>query len=172
MATAPKLDHSIDGIEEYDNPLPSWWLYGFYLTIAWAFVYAVMYPSTWFWQGTQKWSQDGQWTQEMTVANATYPKPTLESEAAKMPKLATDPAVLASGGELFRKNCAVCHGANAEGKIGPCLTDDTWLYGGDPKDILTTVYDGRPKGMPTWRKVLGEKRCLEVATYVYSLTHK
>ena len=161
MAT-PKLDHSIDGIEEYDNPLPAWWLYGFYITIAIAVIYSIMYA---------RFDQQAQWTQEVAAAEARYPKPTLETMAARIPKLATDVAAQAGGAEIFRKNCAVCHGVKAEGKIGPSLTDSTWLYGGEPIDILTTVVGGRPKGMPAWNKVLGDKRCLEVSSYVYSLTH-
>jgi cytochrome c oxidase cbb3-type subunit 3 len=159
----PKLDHAVDGIEEYDNPLPAWWLYGFYLTILIAIVYSAV---------NFNFSQQAMWSQEMAAAQVRYPKPTLESQAARIPKLATDPEVLGGGAEIFRKDCAVCHGQQAEGKIGPCLTDDTWLYGGEPLDLLTSIDGGRPKGMPAWNKALGEKRCLEVASYVYSLTHQ
>jgi cytochrome c oxidase cbb3-type subunit III len=158
--------HVVDGIEEYDNPLPRWWLYGFYLSIAFAFFYAIVYPSLWFWNGTAGWTSTAQY--EATVQNA--PKPAVAAAPVDLEKMASDANVVAAGKDLFKTYCAACHGDNAEGKIGPPLTPHQWKYGGDPESILTTIRNGRPGGMPVWSKVMTDDKIQTVAAYVYSLS--
>lgn len=157
-------EHVVDGIEEYDNPLPSWWLYGFYVSIVFAVIYSVMYPSFWFWNGTARWTSSAQYE----VMLAGVPKPVVKQ--VDLPKLAADPNVVAAGHELFKTYCVACHGDNAEGKVGPPLVPHKWRYGGDPDSILTTIRGGRPGGMPVWGKVLPEEKIETVAAYVYSLS--
>jgi cytochrome c oxidase cbb3-type subunit 3 len=160
--------HEVDGIQEYDNPLPRWWLYGFYASIAFAIAYAVMYPSLWFWHGTTKWSSAAQYEQIMQNA----PKPSVAAAPhVDLEKLAADQATVAAGREIFKTYCVACHGENAEGKIGPPLVPHRWRYGGKPDEILTTIRGGRPGGMPTWGKVLPEEKIETVAAYVFSLSH-
>lgn len=169
-------EHVADGIQEYDNPLPRWWLYGFYLTIAIAAVYCVLYPCTWFWNGTQNWSSAGQLAADI----AAYPPKVKElasaEEANEIVKMSKDPAIVAAGKTIFATNCAVCHGDDARGKIGPNLRDHDgdagWRYGGSAKDILTTIRGGRPKGMPVWGKVMSPEKTEHVAAYIYSLRYK
>lgn len=170
MSDALKREHVVDGIEEYDNPLPRWWLYLFYLTIAFAGVYCVVYPSTWFWGGTQGWSSSGQYEAAMAEAGKAAPARTATTVSPEeVARMAHDPAALAAGKAVFAKNCAVCHGEKAEGKIGPSLVDGTWLYGSEPSDLLETITNGRPKGMPKWGKLLKPEEIQSVAAFVYSL---
>ena len=159
--------HVVDGIEEYDNPLPRWWLYGFYLSIVFAFIYAIVYPSLWFWGGSSSWTSAGQYEAIMAAA----PKPVETVAKVDLEKLAADPKVLEAGHELFMAKCTACHGKEAEGGIGPTLKPHKWRYGGKPDDILTTIRKGRKGGMPTWGKVLSEEKIQTVAAYVYSLSH-
>ncbi len=86
-------------------------------------------------------------------------------------RLAQDPNALKVGSRLFLQNCSVCHGSNAKGGRGyPNLTDDAWLYGGEAKDILTTLHYGRVGGMPAWRDQIGEDGVRAASEYVLSLS--
>ncbi len=91
--------------------------------------------------------------------------------APAVEKLSQDPNALKVGSRLFLQNCAVCHGSNAKGAVGyPNLTDNAWLYGGAPENILTTLHKGRVGGMTAWRDQLGEEGIRSVAEYVLSLS--
>lgn len=158
-------EHVVDGIEEFDNPLPRWWLYGFYLSIAYAIGYSIVYPSLWFWNGTSHWTS----TQQYEAAVAAAPK--VVAAKVDLVALSGDPAVVASGKEVFKTYCTACHGDNAEGKIGPPLVAHKWRYGGDPDAILTSIRSGRPGGMPVWSKALPDEKIQQVAAYVYTLSH-
>lgn len=172
MEVAPVAEvrpHVIDGIEEYDNPLPRWWLGLFYFTIAFAVVYSVMYPSFWFWPGTTRWTEAKQW--EEAIANAPTPVST-PPPVVDLAKMAADPSIVATGQQMFKTYCVVCHGENAEGKVGPPLVPHHWRYGGDSESILTTIRGGRPGGMPVWSKALSEDKIEIVAAYVFSLQNR
>ena len=158
----PILDHSADGIEELDNPLPRWWLYLFYGTILFAFYYATVYPSFWFWKGTSGWTQEKQWASQAPPKKA-------DPEALDLTALAAKPEIVEAGRKVFMSTCASCHGNNAEGKIGPCLTDSVWKYGNEDKDILATIRKGRPGGMPAWGSFLKPDQVAAAATYVHSI---
>lgn len=159
---APLLDHSADGIEELDNPLPRWWLFTFYASIIFSIFYCVKYPSTPFWHGTSGWTQEKQWA-------STAPPKKVEKALASLAEMAARAEVLAEGKKTFTSTCASCHGNNAEGKIGPCLTDKEWRYGNDDKEILISIRKGRPKGMPAWETFLKPDQVANVAAYVHSI---
>ena len=93
--------------------------------------------------------------------------------APAVEKLSQDPNALKVGSRLFLQNCAVCHGSNAKGAVGyPNLTDNEWLYGGEPEHILTTLHKGRVGGMPAWRDQIGEDGVRAASEYVLSLSPK
>ena len=86
-------------------------------------------------------------------------------------KLSENPNALKVGSRLFLQNCAVCHGSNAKGALGyPNLTDNDWLYGGAPENILTTLHNGRVGGMAAWRDQIGEEGVRAVSEYVLSIS--
>ena len=86
-------------------------------------------------------------------------------------KLSENPNALKVGSRLFLQNCAVCHGSNAKGALGyPNLTDNDWLYGGAPENILTTLHNGRVGGMAAWRDQIGEDGIRAVSDYVLSIS--
>jgi cytochrome c oxidase cbb3-type subunit 3 len=120
-------EHVADGIEEYDNPLPRWWLHLFYATIAFAAVYAMLYPSLWSWNGTLSWSSASQYDTQVAGAPSRH----VAKAATDLETLARNPDVVAAGKSIFMTTCAMCHGDNGEGRVGPRLTDSTWKYGGD-----------------------------------------
>ncbi|MDN3696839.1 MULTISPECIES: cytochrome-c oxidase, cbb3-type subunit III [Vibrio] len=88
-----------------------------------------------------------------------------------IPDIAADPDAIKVGQRLFLQNCSQCHGSDARGQKGfPNLTDDAWLYGGEPQAIVTTVMKGRIGAMPSWKDALGEQGVKEVVSYTLSLS--
>jgi cytochrome c oxidase cbb3-type subunit III len=147
-----------DGIEEFDNPLPNWWLGLFYATILWAVLYAVHYHFI------AHRSMPKRLAAEMAAADRRWPQ---QAAAAAETTLAITPAAVAAGEAIFKANCTVCHGEDMRGKIGPNLLDTVWIHGGRPQDILHTITVGVPaKGMITWGPILGPEKIAQVAAYV------
>jgi len=158
------VGHAIDGIEEFDNPLPRWWLLMFYASIVWAVVYQVLYPS-WFGQGYLGWSQHTQYSDEIKEATVKYPV-----KVININDFISKPEQIEKGKQVFQQNCVSCHGPAAKGLIGPNLTDSTWIHGGKPEEIVNTITKGvAAKGMPTWGPVLGNEKVAQVASFVISL---
>lgn len=145
-----------DGIEEYDNPLPDWWLGLFWFTIVWAFAYTLHYHFI------AERSQEKALAAELAAAEARY----TPAAAAEGP-LELTAAMAEAGRAVYQTNCLACHGARLEGGIGPSLTDGTWIHGGSPEDVVKTVTDGVPaKGMPAWGGILGAERIRQVTAYI------
>jgi cytochrome c oxidase cbb3-type subunit III len=147
-----------DGIEEYDNPLPNWWLGLFYFTIVWAIVYAVHYHFI------AHRSQTGRLAAEMAAAAKRWPE---QAAAAQATTLAVTEEAVEAGEAIYKANCVPCHGADMKGGIGPNLLDTVWIHGGKPEEILHTITVGVPdKGMLTWGPILGPEKVAQVAAYV------
>jgi cytochrome c oxidase cbb3-type subunit 3 len=146
-----------DGIEEYDNPLPDWWLGMFIFCIFWAVGYAVDYHFI------SDRSQAKSYDAEIADALVRYPAPDTNATAAVTPEN------IEAGKTIFAQNCTGCHGADMHGKIGPNLTDDTWIHGGTLPEIQATITNGVPdKGMLTWGPILGPDKVAKVAAFVWS----
>ncbi len=167
--SAETTGHTWDGdLAEYNNPLPAWWRWLFYLTIAFSIVYLILYPGLGSsWKGLLGWSQVGQLREETQLAERQYGPLYEKFAATEVKDLARNPAALAIGQKLFLNNCAQCHASDGGGSRGfPNLTDRDWLWGGEPKDIKTTITEGRNGVMPPWGAVLGEEGVKSVAHYV------
>ena len=145
------MGHEWDGIEELNTPLPRWWLWAFYASIAWAAVYVVLYPA---WPlldrataGVLGWSSTGQLEAELKHEQAQR-APLLRAIAdTPIDRLADDPrlmqAAIEGGRAAFKVNCVQCHGSGAAGSKGyPNLNDDDWLWGGDVATIHYTITNG------------------------------
>lgn len=160
-----------EDLQEYNNPLPRWWLWMFYITILFALGYLALYPGLGKYAGALGWSQENQYEQEMQAADSKY-SPIFKRYANQdLATLSHDPEALKVGQRLFLNYCATCHGSDAGGAPGfPNLTDNDWLYGGAPDTIKTTILDGRNGAMPPFGPVLGEQGVNEVAAYVMSLS--
>jgi cytochrome c oxidase cbb3-type subunit 3 len=160
------LDHNYDGIQEYDNPLPGWWVWTFWLTILFAFPYTVYYH---FGEGP---SLDQAYEAEVADhANqllATYGK--LAPDAPTILKYRDDAVAMAGMASLFRSKCAQCHRADGTGMVGPNLTDDRWINVKAVTDIAKVIQDGVVlKGMPTWKDQLTDTQIVLLASYVTKL---
>jgi cytochrome c oxidase cbb3-type subunit 3 len=146
-----------DGIEEYDNALPDWWLGLFWFTIIWAAAYALHYHVI------ADRSQEKHLAAELAAAEARWPAAAASDEFAVTAQLAT------AGQAVYQSNCVACHGPALEGGIGPNLKDEAWIHGGEPRQVLHTVMEGvAARGMPGWGAILGPEKARQVAAYVLS----
>ena len=168
----PTTGHVWDeDLAEYNNPLPRWWSWLFYLTIIFSLVYLVLYPGLGSWQGTLGWSQVGQLEREQAAAAKQYGPLYEKFAGTEVVALSKTPAALAVGEKLFLNNCAQCHASDGGGSRGfPNLTDRDWLWGGDAKAIQATIAEGRTGTMPPFGGALGEQGVKDVAHYVLSLS--
>jgi cytochrome c oxidase cbb3-type subunit 3 len=163
--------HEWDGIKEYNTPLPKWWLNLFYLTIAFAFVYFVLYPALGSFAGTSKWTSAAQHDADAKAADARI-RPLFDAFASKpLDQLVLDADAQRLGRSVFANNCATCHGSDARGAKGfPNLTDQDWIWGGAPETVLATIVNGRQAAMPALEAVIGADNVPAVAVYVQSLS--
>lgn len=165
--------HVWDGdLREMNNPLPRWWVGLFIITVIFGLAYLFLYPGAGTFKGQLGWSSHGQYDAEVAKGNKEI-EPIYARFAAMTPEqLANDPQAMGIGDRLFQNNCAQCHGADAKGSKGfPNLTDNDWLYGGDPATIKTTLEQGRIGNMPPMAAAVGSADDVRnLANYVLSLS--
>ncbi|AHD08203.1 cytochrome-c oxidase, cbb3-type subunit III [Phaeobacter gallaeciensis] len=182
--------HSWDGIEEFDNPMPRWWLWTFYATIIWAIGYTVAYPA---WPGIQSatagvlgWNSRALVAEEIAAVNEANAPINSRLEEIELASISTDPELngyaVSAGSAVFKTWCAQCHGAGAAGAKGyPNLLDDDWLWGGSMEDIHATIAhgirneesdDARYSEMPAFGRdeLLEKEEIDQVVNYVMSLS--
>jgi cytochrome c oxidase cbb3-type subunit 3 len=164
--------HTWDGdLREYNNPLPKWWLWLFYITVVFGLVYFVLYPGLGTWKGIKGWTQAAQWEQENAAAEAKVAAYLAPFASMTVPELAANAQAMATANNLFQNNCAQCHGADGGGARGfPNLANADWQWGGDPDSIVQTIANGRVAAMTPWIDVLGEEGVDAVVAYVQQLS--
>lgn len=160
-----------EDLREYDNPLPRWWMWMFYITIVFALGYLAVFPGLGSYRGTLGWSQTGQYEEEMKRADAQYGPLFNKYLGQDLAVVAADEEARRMGERLFVNYCAQCHGSDARGAKGfPNLADTDWLYGGEATQVKTTIMEGRNGIMPAMGAVLGSEGTRDVAHYVRSLS--
>ena len=161
-----------EDLTELNTPMPRWWMFLFYLTIAFGLGYLVLYPGLGSYAGTLKWTSTGEHKAELAQAEKDYGPLFDKYKNQDLRVVAADPQAHAIGERLFLTYCAQCHGSDARGNKGfPNLTDKDWLYGGEPDTIKTTIMQGRHGVMPPMGAALGSEKDVEnVANYVLSLS--
>lgn len=194
--TVQTTGHAWDGdLQEFNNPLPNWWLWTFYATVVFAIIYWVLYPA-WpvgkdYTKGvmneityttsegktkTTHWNTRALLLKEMQEARESQAKYLQDINASTFEQIASDEEKSAfaysSAKVLFADNCAACHQAGGNGVIGyyPNLLDDAWLWGGSFKKVQETISNGRTGSMPGFKSRLTEKQTSDVADYVLSLS--
>ncbi len=165
-------EHVYDGIQEYDQKLPNWWLFTWYITMVWFVVWWLSYYQL----GMGRTDEE-----EMALA-AAYIKQEQDKALEgvsdeKLWAMSRDPVVVAAGKETYTTTCAACHGGDLSAMLagnklpGLPLHDNEWKHGGTPTQILGIVRKGAPdvtKGMPAWEPVLGTRRVVEVVAFILS----
>lgn len=189
--------HSWDGdLQEFNNPLPNWWLWSFYATVLFAVIYWIIYPA-WPVAGTYtkgvlntityKTDDGGEVTTHWNT-RALLMKEMQEGKTARKAQEYKEKVAASSYGEIladeemlaftrstakviFADNCAACHGSGGAGVIGlfPNLVDDAWLWGGSAADIEQTITAGRTGFMPAFKETFDEQQLDDVASYVLHL---
>ena len=160
-----------ESLEEYNNPLPNWWRWLYYITIVFGLVYLLLYPGLGKFAGTYKWTSTGQYESEQARAAERYGPLFAKFSSMDIPAVAGDPQAREIGQRLFLNYCAQCHASDAHGSRGfPNLADNDWLYGGDPATIKATIVNGRNGIMPPLGPVLGDKGVKDTAHYVLALS--
>lgn len=194
--TVQTTGHAWDGdLQEFNNPLPSWWLWGFYATVVFALVYWVLYPA-WpvgntFTKGTMNdityktadgkevtthWNTRSLLMKEMQDAREAQAKYVDEIKTASYADIkASDEKtafVYSKAKVLFADNCAACHQAGGDGVMGayPNLLDDAWLWGGSFAQIEQTIANGRNGAMPSFKKSLSEAQINDVSDYILGIS--
>jgi cytochrome c oxidase cbb3-type subunit 3 len=165
--------HVWDGdLREMNNPLPRWWVGLFIITIVFGTVYLYLYPGLGSYGGASGWTSKGQLEAEVAKGNAEVAPLYAKFAAMGFEDVAKDPQAHVIGERLFMNNCSQCHGSDARGGKGfPNLTDNDWLYGGKPENIIETITKGRIGQMPVMAAAVGSSDDVKnVANYVLSLS--
>ncbi|MER8950217.1 cytochrome-c oxidase, cbb3-type subunit III [Mesorhizobium sp. M0809] len=180
--------HEWDGIKELDNPLPRWWVITFYITIAWAIGYTVVYPAwpmlTSATRGVLGYSSRKDVKNELAAAEVAKGKYVAAIQAKTVSEITADDTLrefaVAAGGAAFKVNCVQCHGSGAQGSKGfPNLNDDDWLWGGNAEQIQQTIAHGirfasdpdtRLSEMPAFGDIITTDQIKQVGAYVASLS--
>lgn len=166
-------EHEIDGIQEYDNNLPRWWVWSFVLCVIWSFGYYVHYHWLEIGKvGIERWEAAESRALEAKLANSS------DIPEELLIELSHNAGAIAAGKEVFIKaNCKQCHGPDGYGIIGPNLRDDYWVWGSKMKDIMETIGNGRTrkvgsliKQMPAQK--LPPKDIQNLAAYLVDLNRK
>lgn len=180
--------HSWDGIEEYNNPLPRWWLWSLLACIVWGIGYLIAYPA---WPlingatpGLLGFSTRGEVAADIQTVRDANAEIEARLAAADITQIASDPDLhryaINSGGAVFRTNCSQCHGSGAAGAKGyPNLLDDDWLWGGDIETVAYTIRhgvrneddeDAQYSQMPAFGEFLEEEEIASLVGHVMSLS--
>lgn len=182
--------HEWDGIQEYNNPLPRWWLWIFYATIVWGVGYTIAYPA---WPGIKEatpgllgYSSRAEVEKEIAEAQTGNAEINERLASVELTEVIEDPDLRGyatqAGGAVYRTWCAQCHGSGAAGVQAagyPNLLDDAWLWGGSIEDIHTTIAhgirneddpDARWSQMPVFGDILSEEEIVQVVNHVMTLS--
>jgi cytochrome c oxidase cbb3-type subunit III len=162
------LGHEYDGIQEYDNPMPRWWVWIFWGSFYFSLGYFIHYHMTGNGESVaMAYDTDLALAREKEAMAAMGGEVTEES----LGKLMASGAMVADAAKLFTVRCAQCHGIKGEGLIGPNLTDNYWLHGNASlMSIHEIISEGvQTKGMPPWKKQLRPIELGKVTAYVGSL---
>lgn len=160
-----------EDLKEWNNPLPRWWIWLFYITIVFSIVYLALYPGLGSYAGHYNWSSHGQYEAERQAAAATYGPIVNRFLQQDIRAVAADPGAREIGQRLFLNYCGQCHGSDAGGSRGfPSLRDSDWLWGGEPEAIRASIVNGRAGIMPPMAAAVGNDQDVrDVAQYVLSI---
>lgn len=170
-------DHVYDGIQEYDQKLPNWWLFTLYIMIVWFVVYWVMYYQLgWFKSDEER--IDAQMALVNQERDRLIEEMMADLDNSNIWEMSRDPSHVAAGKEIFAGKCANCHGADLSGfnpegvKLpGLPLNDTEWKHGGEPMDAFHIIMNGSPRietGMVPWKTMLSAADIVKVTAYVMS----
>jgi cytochrome c oxidase cbb3-type subunit 3 len=159
---------SYDGIQEYDNDLPRWWVWIFYLTGIYGVIcligvygFGVNIPPL-------PYDPAGGAVAVASVTPASAASQ--DDEVAILKTVIADASRVAKGKEVYDAKCVACHGAQGGGIVGPNLTDDFWIHGGQPIQIEQVIENGvLDKGMLSWKSMMSKDDIRSVVAFIRSI---
>lgn len=172
----PLREHVYDGIQEYDQPLPNWWLFSWYITMVWFVIAWVAYYQLGYGN-----SDEGRVDAALARIEELQKKELESLDDDKLWAMAKDEKITAAGAATYNTTCVACHAPDLSAHLGGAklpglpLNDQEWKHGGNPLQILNIVRKGAPdttKGMPPWEPQLGLQRVVEVVAYILSKHEK
>lgn len=165
-----KVLHELDGIKEYDNPMPGWLMAIWWGSLIFSAAYLIFYALS-FGEGSMESEYRAETQSALTSVQSYFDaNPLVPPSPAQLLAGARDPAVIEAGHARFTRSCASCHGPAAQGLIGPNLTDDRWIHGGSVEQIFQSVAKGWPaKGMPPWGRAMKPEELSAVVSFVRSI---
>ena len=170
--SAETTGHTWDGdLGEYNNPLPRWWLWGFFISVAFAIGYLALYPGLGNYAGALSWTSAGLHADLQRQAEAQAQVVLGRFDGKPVEDLVNDPQAHSIGRNLFANNCSQCHGSDGHGNPGfPNLADKDWQWGGTPEQVEATITGGRQAAMVAWQPVIGDAGVENVLAYVLTLS--
>ena len=161
-----------ENLREGSTPAPMWWFWLILAAMVFSVIYLMLYPGLGSYRGALQWSQGGRLAESAALYGIEFDARRVEIAAAPLETLRADAVVMSSAAGIFERNCAACHGPDAQGQaeLFPNLVDDDWQWGGQPEQIEQTLRNGRQAVMPPLGTVLGEDGVAEVAAYVLALS--
>ncbi|MES2768348.1 MAG: c-type cytochrome [Bdellovibrionota bacterium] len=159
------LNEHYDGIVEHDHPLPNWWVAIFVITV----IYGVLYYG--YYEIFDGPSTDQELAGELAVIKTLDVDSSGGGDAfANLDELIKDTKNIEVGKKIYAEKCFMCHGDKGQGLIGPNMTDNFWIHGDKPKDILHVIQKGVPeKGMVPWEAVLSPEEQIATVAFIKSL---
>lgn len=164
------MEHEYDGIQEYDNPMPGWWVWLFILTVVFSALYGIYYHSSV--PGRDLFSDyDASVGEDLKTRFAEMGE--LQSDSTALLQYMQKADYVAAGQSVYKGNCVSCHGSNGEGLVGPNLTDDAWKNVKELADVARVIRDGANNAaMPAWKTRLHPNEVVLVSAYIATLRGK
>jgi cytochrome c oxidase cbb3-type subunit III len=166
-----KEGHTYDGIEEYDNPMPRWWVNLFWATIFFSIGYCAYYMSGIGPSHIDEYEKELQLAMEKREGQKAMTGDSEEADLGyRLVQAALSEKTISQGQGLYMTRCMACHGDKGQGLIGPNLTDDYWIHGGSMEEILHIINVGVvEKGMIPWEGQLSEDERIALVAYLRSI---
>ncbi len=160
--------HEYDGIKEYDNPMPGWWLWIFYATIAWSVFYIAALGTGWIDDYDAQLERGIERVAEKRAAHQeAQPSEAVDVDEEYLAGLLDDDEALATGESAYRTRCVACHGAQGEGGVGPAFNDGEWHHGDSLMEQYRNTRDGIPAaGMPAHDALLSDDELSAVTAFI------
>lgn len=159
------LTEHYDGIIEHDHPLPNWWISIFIITI----IYSIFYYG--YYELGSGPSTDQELSEELAEIKSIEASAGPDEALANLDELIKDSRMVEMGKKIYAEKCFMCHGDKGQGIIGPNLTDNFWIHGGKPSEIIHTIQKGVPeKGMVPWEAVLSSEEQAATVAFIKSIS--
>lgn len=170
MPEQPIKGHKYDGIQEYDNPMPGWWVWLFWGSAVFALVYVLGIEVFDFVNTYEDDLAEGVENLEAIRTAYAEANPSFTVDDATIAQYVQDPAKVEAGAVSYAAQCANCHGNEGQGLIGPNMTDAYWVHGGSNTDIYNLISKGSvTKGMPPWEGVYSPEQRAELVAFIQSI---